>query len=54
MNFKKIMKCTDKLFIINTTVFHQEIIINFDFMLTLTSKLRATFILKSMYNKSHV
>ncbi len=29
------MKCTDKLFIINTTVFHQKII-NFDFMPTLT------------------
>ncbi len=36
MNFKKIMKCTDKLFIINTTVFHQKIkIVNFDFMMNL-------------------
>ncbi len=36
MNFKKIMKCTDKFFIINTTVFHQKVrIVNFDFMPTL-------------------
>ncbi len=33
------MKCTDKLFIINTTLFHQKIrIVNFDFMPTLSSQ----------------
>ncbi len=32
-----LMKCTDKLFIINITVFHQKIrIVHFDFMPTLS------------------
>ncbi len=38
MNLKKIMKCADKLFIINTTVFHQKIMVTFDFMPTLNFK----------------
>ncbi len=48
MNLKKIMKCTDTFFIINTTVFHQKIrIVNFDFMptLRLLLTLNLTFIL---------
>ncbi len=37
MNLKKIMKCTDNTFIINTTILHIKIrIVNFDFMPTLT------------------
>jgi len=38
MNLKKIMKCTDKEFIMNTTVLHIKIrFVKFDFMPTLIS-----------------
>jgi len=39
MNFKKIIKCTDKSFIINTTILHiKRKFVKFDFMPTLKYK----------------